>query len=223
MQEIGGAMARKGYNEGCLAAHALDLIGDRWALLVLRELMLGPKRFGALQAGLPGIATNVLTQRLADLERTGLLTRRTLPPPASVQVYDLTPAGRDTRGIIDALCVWGVRQPGHDPRKFISPTALLLSMAVMVAPPAQGETRVAMVMGPDCFLTRLSPAGFVPRPCADGPPAGTLTLVAPNANAMAATVYGPAPLAQSINEGRVTLDGDPDHAQRFLDAFALRR
>lgn len=78
-------MARKGYNEGCLAAHALDLIGDRWALLVLRELMLGPKRFGALQAGLPGIATNVLTQRLADLERTGLLTRRTLPPPASVR------------------------------------------------------------------------------------------------------------------------------------------
>lgn len=216
-------MPRKGYNEGCLAAHALDLIGDRWALLVLRELMLGPKRFGALKGGLPGIATNVLTQRLGDLESAGLLTRRTLPPPASVQVYDLTAAGRDTRGIIDALCVWGVRQPGHDPRKFISPTALMLSMGAMVAPPAAGQSQMAFVMGADCFVTTLSPQGFDARPCADGPPRDMPTLVTVNANVMAAVVYGPAPLTQVQAQGLVTLSGDLDPSQRFLDAFELRR
>ncbi|MCB2137748.1 MAG: helix-turn-helix transcriptional regulator, partial [Rhodobacteraceae bacterium] len=118
----------KSYNDGCLLAHALDLIGDRWVLLIVRELMLGPKRFGAIRAGLPAIATNILTQRLEEMTAAGLIVHKVLPPPATVPVYDLTPAGLALLPVVEALCHWGGRQPGHDPRRFISPTALMLSM-----------------------------------------------------------------------------------------------
>src|ERR671939_321016 len=84
---------RRRYGDACAAAHALDLVGERWALLVMRELMLGPKRFSDLRADLPGLSANVLTQRLESLESSGLLVRRKLPPPASAQVYELTPWG----------------------------------------------------------------------------------------------------------------------------------
>ena len=83
------------YHDGCSAAHAMDLIGERWALLVIRELMLGPKRFNDIRRNLQGISANVLSQRLDELERIGIVIRRTLPPPASVQVYDLTDWGRE--------------------------------------------------------------------------------------------------------------------------------
>ncbi len=82
--------SRRSYEDACGAAHALDLVGERWALLVMRELMLGPKRFSDLRADLPGISANVLTQRLEGLDAAGVLVRRKLPPPASVQVYELT-------------------------------------------------------------------------------------------------------------------------------------
>ncbi|MCB1391386.1 MAG: helix-turn-helix transcriptional regulator [Rhodobacteraceae bacterium] len=212
-------MTRRGYNEGCLAAHALDLIGDRWAILVLRELMLGPKRFGMIKAGMPGIATNVLTQRLADLEAGGLLERRLLPPPAAVAVYALTPGGLGTRPIIDALCRWGVEQPGHDPRKFISPTGLMLSMSVMVRP-AETVEDAAFTMGDESFTARLGPEGFTSTP---GPGTEVPLRFEGSANALAAAVYGPAPLAAHLQAGNVRLIGDAARAQRFIDHFLLRR
>ena len=212
-------MARNGYNEGCLAAHALDLIGDRWAILVLRELMLGPKRFGTLKAGLPGIATNVLSQRLTDLEGAGLLQRRTLPPPAGFAVYALTEAGLDARGVIDALCRWGVAQPGHDPRKFISPTGLMLSMAVMARPSTLHRT-ADFVIGSENFATSLGPDGFTARPCPE--PATALRFTG-TGNTLAAAAYGPLPLSAHVAAGAVQVAGDPDRAQAFLDHFSLRR
>ena len=117
---------RKTYGEGCIAAHALDLIGDRWALLVVRELMLGPKRFGALRAGLPGVATNILTRRLEDLERAGIVRRRSLPAPASAPAYELAASGLALAPVLRELCRWGAAMPGHDPGLPISPTALML-------------------------------------------------------------------------------------------------
>ena len=78
---------RRRYDDACAAAHALDIVGERWALLVVRELMMGPKRFGDLRTSLPGISANVQTQRLEGLESAGVLARRKLPPPASTQVY----------------------------------------------------------------------------------------------------------------------------------------
>src|SRR3712207_3449963 len=101
--------SRRRYEDACGAAHALDLVGERWALLVMRELMLGPKRFSDLRADLPGISANVLTQRLEGLEAAGVLVRRKLPPPASVQVYELTPWGYESEPIFQALGRWAAR------------------------------------------------------------------------------------------------------------------
>ena len=84
---------RRRYDDACATAHALDLVGERWALLVMRELMFGPKRFSDLRASLPGISANVLTQRLEGLEEVGLVVRRKLPPPAAAKVYELTAMG----------------------------------------------------------------------------------------------------------------------------------
>jgi DNA-binding HxlR family transcriptional regulator len=100
---------RRRYDDACGTAHALDLVGERWALLVARELMLGPKRFSDLRASLPGISANVLTQRLEGLEASGVLSRRRLPPPASVQVYELTPWGYELEPAILEMGRWAAR------------------------------------------------------------------------------------------------------------------
>jgi DNA-binding HxlR family transcriptional regulator len=102
---------KRGYGEACPIAHSLDVIGDRWALLVVRELRLGPKRFSDLQAGLPGAGPNVLAQRLRDLEEGGVLRRRVLPPPASVRVYELTEWGAGLEPVFAALARWGMSSP----------------------------------------------------------------------------------------------------------------
>src|SRR4051794_41844374 len=106
--------ARRSYDDACGAAHALDLIGERWALLVMRELMLGPKRFSDLRADLPGISANVLTQRLEGLEAAGVLILLKLPPPASVHVYELTPWGYESEPMFHARRRWAARSPQHD-------------------------------------------------------------------------------------------------------------
>src|SRR3712207_5347821 len=91
--DANSAASKRRYDDACGTAHALDLVGERWALLVMRELILGPKRFSDLRADLPGLSVNVLTQRLESLEASGLLVRRKLPPPAVAQVYELTSLG----------------------------------------------------------------------------------------------------------------------------------
>jgi DNA-binding HxlR family transcriptional regulator len=103
--------SRRRYGEACPVAHALDVVGERWALLVVRELRLGPKRYSDLAASLPGAGPNVLAQRLRDLEDGGVLRRRTLPPPAGARVYELTPWGAELEPVFRALARWGVRSP----------------------------------------------------------------------------------------------------------------
>lgn len=211
------ADSRKTYGEGCLAAHALDLIGDRWALLVVRELMLGPKRFGGIRARLPGIATNMLTRRIADLETAGVLVRRVLPPPASVAVYELTPAGLALWPIIRELCRWALALPGHDPTLPISPTALMLSMRAMMIP-APGSLSAAFAIEDECFLVALDGARIeVAR--LDQPQAPIR--FTGDANALAAVVYGPVPLSAQIRAGALSFAGDPAAGQAFIDRFAL--
>ena len=107
----GLCMARR-YEQYCPMAHALDLVGDRWALLVIRELMHGPKRYTDLVEHLPGIGTNILAARLRDLESNGVVTRRTLPPPAASKVYELTDYGRELRPAMRELALWGARSLG---------------------------------------------------------------------------------------------------------------
>jgi DNA-binding HxlR family transcriptional regulator len=99
----------KGYAQFCPVAHALELVGERWALLVVRELLNGPKRYTDLAAALPGIGTNILANRLRDLEQGGIIEKRRLPPPAAVSVYGLTPYGEELREPVYALARWGAR------------------------------------------------------------------------------------------------------------------
>jgi DNA-binding HxlR family transcriptional regulator len=102
----------KRYEQYCPMAHALDLVGDRWALLVIRELMHGPKRYTDLVEHLHGIGTNILASRLRDLERNGVVVRRTLPPPAASKVYELTDYGRELKPAMRELAIWGARSLG---------------------------------------------------------------------------------------------------------------
>jgi DNA-binding HxlR family transcriptional regulator len=102
----------KRYAQYCPVAHALELVGERWALLVVRELLGGPKRYTDLAAGLPGIGTNILAGRLRDLEAAGVIHKRRLPPPAAANVYELTPYGEELREPLYALGRWGARSLG---------------------------------------------------------------------------------------------------------------
>src|SRR5690606_19793745 len=102
-------MAQRSYNQFCALAFALDLIGERWTLLIIRELPTGPKRFTDLQEGLPGISTNLLSERLKTLEQHGLARRRTLPPPAASMVYELTDGGASMEGAMFERRKWGSR------------------------------------------------------------------------------------------------------------------
>src|SRR3954447_10872774 len=149
--------SRRSYDDACGAAHALDLVGERWALLVIRELMLGPKRFSDLRADLPGISANVLTQRLEGLEEVGVVVRRRLPPPASAQVYELTPWGYESEPIFEALGRWAARSPLHDPSLPLSATSLFLSFRTMIDPgrAAGLTTRIGFRIGGEGFVAEL--------------------------------------------------------------------
>ncbi|MFD9904109.1 winged helix-turn-helix transcriptional regulator [Streptomyces sp. NPDC059063] len=99
--------SRRSYDQFCSAARALDAVGDRWTLLIVRELLVGPRRYTDLHADLPGVSTDVLASRLKDMEQSGLATRRRLPPPASAYVYELTERGRALLPVLRALAAWG--------------------------------------------------------------------------------------------------------------------
>jgi DNA-binding HxlR family transcriptional regulator len=128
---------RRGYDQYCPIAHALDLVGDRWALLVVRELIHGPKRYSDLGEHLAGIGTNILAARLRELEAAGIIRKRTLAPPAASRVYELTDYGRELRGVIRELALWGARSlgpPAEEEQLF--PGWLYNAMDVILAPSA---------------------------------------------------------------------------------------
>ncbi|HIC67300.1 MAG: winged helix-turn-helix transcriptional regulator [Paracoccus sp. (in: a-proteobacteria)] len=212
-----GRTPRIRYDEGCLAAHALNVVGDRWALLIVREMLLGPKRFQALRRGLPGITAAVMTQRLAQLAEAGVVAH-----DATLGIYALTESGRALLPVLQAMCRWGAAHPGHDPRRFISPTALMISMTAMIdSTAAQGrDVAAAFVMPREGFVQRLSGDGVL-RPEVAPAPIGDFVLEG-DGNRLAMAVYGPAPLADLSARGVIGLRGDADAAQRFVDLFRLR-
>ena len=208
------------YEDACGAAHALDLVGERWALLVMRELLLGPKRFSDLRASLPGISANVLTQRLEGLEAAGVLVRRRLPPPAPVQVYELTPWGYESEPIFQALGRWAARSPAHDPSLPLSAVSLLLSFRTMLDPArAQNlRARIGFRIGAESFLARLEDGRIaVTRGDVGG---ADLVLTGP-APAIAAAVYGGQPLDGLLAAGALQVEGDRALAERFVTLFPL--
>jgi DNA-binding HxlR family transcriptional regulator len=212
--------AKRRYDDACGTAHALDLIGERWALLVMRELMLGPKRFSDLRGDLPGISANVLTQRLEGLEAAGLLVRRRLPPPASTQVYELTPWGYEAEPIVQSLGRWAARSPAHDPTLPISATSIMLSFRTMFDQGRAADFRAAIGfrLGAESFLARIADGRFENgRADAEGADvvfAGTPT-------GLAAFVYGGQPIEVLEQAGILKLEGNQAVAARFARLFPL--
>ena len=215
-----GLTPRRSYEDACGAAHALDLVGERWALLVMRELMLGPKRFSDLRSDLPGISANVLTQRLEGLEASGVLVRRRLPPPASVKVYELAPWGYESEPIFQALGRWAARSPQHDPSLPLSAVSLFLSFRTMFDPArAAGlDARIGFRLGEETFLVRIAEARIE---VARGPLDHTDLIFTGTAPAIAAAVYGGQPLEALEAAGALSFEGDRALAERFVTLFPL--
>src|SRR5690606_6820044 len=135
---------KRSYEDYCAAAHALDIIGERWALLIVRDLLLGPKRFSDLRNGLSSISPNVLTQRLNEMESSGVIIRRKLPRPASAWVYELTPWGHELEPLVLQLARWGVRSPFFERGRALGPDALLLSFKAMFDPSAASDQTLSI-------------------------------------------------------------------------------
>jgi DNA-binding HxlR family transcriptional regulator len=209
---------KRRYNDACGLAHALDLIGDRWALHVMRELMLGSRRFSELRTDLMGISANVLTQRLEELEQRGLVVRRRLPPPASVQVYELTEWGYEAEPIIQTMGKWAARSPAHDTSLPISGVSILLSFRTMFDPEIMGDfdATIGFRFGPDGYVGRLNAAGF---PVARGDPDSADATFTGEPNVLAAAVYGRIPFEQ-LEEG-LQVTGDRAVAEAFCTFFVL--
>jgi DNA-binding HxlR family transcriptional regulator len=129
------------YDDPCGLARALNLVGERWALLIVRELLLGPKRFSDVRRGLPGASQSVLTQRLGELERAGVVRRRTIEPPASTSAYELTDHGRELEPALLALSAWGSRTPMASSQE-LSVDALALAMRTTFDPAAAGDLQI---------------------------------------------------------------------------------
>lgn len=211
---------KRSYLDACGMAHGLELLGDRWALFVVRELMLGPRRFGDLRIDLPGISANVLTQRLSELEEHGIVVRTKLPPPASVQVYGLTEWGYEAEPIMQELGRWAARSLGHDPTLPISGVSILLSFRTMIDRRRIGDLTLAVGFrfGEDEYFGRVSSDGFqVER---GGAGKGDILFVG-QPTALAAFVYGDAPLDALAADEMLSLVGDPALAMRFADLFVL--
>jgi DNA-binding HxlR family transcriptional regulator len=206
--------SKRTYDDACGTAHGLELIGERWAMLVLRELMLGPRRFSGLKADLPGISANVLTQRLSELEQRGLVRQRRLPPPANFNVYEATDWGLEAEPILQQLGRWATRSPGHNPGLPLSAVSIMLSFRTMLdAERAKGLSGTfGFRLGAHHYLGRLEGGTFtVERGETDA--ADVVFTCTPTE--LAAVVYGGAPLDS------IGIEGDKALAARFVTLFPL--
>lgn len=205
---------KRRYEDACGLAHALELIGERWALLVLRELMYGARRFSDLKNDLPGISANVLTQRLNELEQRGLVRRTKLPPPASVQVYEATAWGLEAAPVIGYMGKWAARSPLHDPTLPISHVSVMLSLQTMLDPErANGLTaRLGFRLGGASYLATLAGGSLEVERCE---PEDCDVTFAATPEQLAAVVYGGTPLET------IEVKGDMALAKRFVSLFPL--
>jgi DNA-binding HxlR family transcriptional regulator len=194
----------RSYGEQCGVARSLDVVGERWALLVVRELLLGPKRFNDLLAGLAGASPNVISQRLRELTASGVVRQRDLGPPARVRVYELTDWGRELEPVIVHLGQWGTRAPLPDNARAGLDSILIALQAV--ADPAVVTGRYELRIGAEVF-TADGTSGTVRlrRGSADEPGA----ILTADAGAFHAVAVGSRALADAAAAGELRLDGDP--------------
>lgn len=205
---------KRRYDDACGLAHALELIGERWSFLVLRELMYGPRRFSELRAALPGISANVLTLRLMELEERLLVRKSRLPPPASVQVYQATEWGLEAAPVMGQLGRWAARSPLHDPRMPISHVSVMMSLETMLDPEQSADisARIGFRLGEASYVATLNGG----RLEVERRPIGDCDLVFTAAPAeLAGVIYGGASL------GTIGVEGDMELAKRFITLFPL--
>lgn len=208
------AEQKRRYDDACGLAHALDLIGERWGMLVLRELAFGPRRFSELKTDLPGISANVLSQRLAELERRGIVRKTRLPPPASAQVYEATDWGLEAAPLIARLGRWAARSRLHDPTLPISHVSIMMSLQTMLEPEraAGMAAKLGFRLGETSYVATLHDGQLeVERREIEG--CETVFTAAPAQ--LAAVIYGGAPLETIGVEGDIAL------ARRFTTLFPL--
>ena len=213
----------RSYNDLCGLAHGLDLVGERWALLVVRELVLGPRRYTDLRGELPGISSNILAHRLDELVAAGVATRRVLPPPAGSAVYELTEWGRQLEPIILQLGRWGARSPGHPAGDHLSASSLILSLRTNFDAEAAGDAdvRLGLVMNRERFHAGVRDGALTTGRGDDSGDGTPDAVVDATPMTWAQLLYGERKLIDAVDAGEVTVDGDTDTVERFLTWFTL--
>ncbi|MEU2304378.1 winged helix-turn-helix transcriptional regulator [Streptomyces misionensis] len=208
---------RRSYDQYCSAARALDLVGDRWTLLIVRELLAGPRRYTDLHADLPGVSTDVLASRLKDMERDGLATRRRLPPPGAATVYELTARGSGLLPVLQALGAWGEPELGAR-RPTDAVRAHWFALPLLRALEGEGLVEVHLEAG-DFHVRAGAEAGADGPVYGDGPaprdPDARLTFDTATCEAVA---QGRLSLADAVRAGRVTVTGEGAIAKALREA-----
>ena len=211
---------KRWYDDACGTAFALEMIGERWSILIMRELMFGPRRFSELKNDLPGISANILTRRLESLEATRILRKRKLPPPASVQVYELTDWGYEAEPLVQDLGRWATRHPDHDPTLPLSAASIMMSFRTMIdAGRAERlKARIGFRFGEDGFVVAID-GGEVETE--RRPPDNVDLMFDTDPTILAALVYGGEPAEGLEAAGVLRVEGDRDLLARFITLFPL--
>ncbi|MEV7990443.1 winged helix-turn-helix transcriptional regulator [Streptomyces sp. NPDC086077] len=205
---------RRSYDQYCSAARALDVVGDRWTLLIVRELLAGPRRYTDLHADLPGVSTDVLASRLKDMERDGLTTRRRLPPPGAAYVYELTARGRELLPVLQALGGWGQAELGER-RPTDAVRAHWFALPLLRALEGEGLVEVRLEEG-DFHLYVGAEEGAV---YGDGPAPGEPdALLVLGTDTCTAVARGEVGVAEAVRDGRITVSGDSALAKTLREA-----
>jgi len=209
------------YGDGCAIARALDLVGERWALLVVRELLLGPKRFTDLRRGLPNASPNVLSERLRELERAGIVRRRTLPPPAGSRIYELTDWGLELEEIVMSLGRWAARSPTPpSDAPIASADSIILALRARFESGAAPGLRASyeVRLGDDRFRIQVADDEIkVARGEAHQPDA----IIETDPDTLNSVLWGTRSLADAQRSRRMTVEGDKALVERFVLLFPL--
>jgi DNA-binding HxlR family transcriptional regulator len=211
---------RRTYGDGCAIAHGLDLIGERWALLVVRELLLGPKRFTDVRKGLPNASPNVISERLRELEQAGVVKRDKLPPPAGSRVYRLTDWGRELEDIVLALGHWAARSPSQIRDAPIGADSTVLALRARFDPVAAKGLRASydLRLGEDRFRIRVSDDELEVARGGTEQPDATLDT---DPGTLAAVLWDGRPLADAERAGEMRIEGDRAAVERIVRLFPL--
>jgi DNA-binding HxlR family transcriptional regulator len=209
------------YGDGCSIARALDLVGERWALLVVRELLLGPKRYTDLRSGLPNASPNVLSERLRELERAGIVRRRKLPPPAGSRVYELTEWGHELEEIVISLGRWAARSPTPpSDAPIVSADSIILALrGLFDASAAQGlRAGYDLRLGEDRFRIQVADEALV---AARGDAHHADATIETDPGTLDAVLWKGRSLAAAQRSGRLTIEGDEAAVERFVRLFPM--